>query len=68
MKNNKTIVKSGTSLSTLLLVLFIAFKLSGVINWSWVWILSPVWIPLSVALIMIIIILIYAMIKDKKYD
>lgn len=30
---------------TLLLLLFIGLKLSGEIDWSWVWVVSPVWIP-----------------------
>jgi hypothetical protein len=29
---------------TLLLILFIALKVCGVINWSWLWVLSPLWI------------------------
>lgn len=37
--------------NTLLLVLFIALKLTGVIAWSWWWVLSPLWIPICVALI-----------------
>ena len=32
-------------LPTLLVVTFITLKLCGVIAWSWLWVLSPVWIP-----------------------
>jgi hypothetical protein len=32
------------SLSTLLTVLFVGLKLANYINWSWVWVLSPLWI------------------------
>lgn len=28
----------------LLAILFIALKLTNVIAWSWVWVLSPIWI------------------------
>ncbi len=39
----------------LLGVLFIGLKLGGVIDWPWLWVLSPLWIPvpflLSVAAI-----------------
>lgn len=42
----------------LLLVVFIVLKLTGVITWSWWWILSPLWIPLAIALIVTIIFLI----------
>lgn len=36
------------SLPSMLLVLFIGLKLTGYIAWSWVWVLSPLWIPLVV--------------------
>ena len=35
---------SGIGFSGLLTVLFIALKLTGYINWSWWWVLSPLWI------------------------
>lgn len=28
-----------------LLIVFIVLKLVGVINWSWIWVLAPFWIP-----------------------
>lgn len=28
---------------TLLAVLFIGLKLTGLIAWSWVWVLAPIW-------------------------
>jgi hypothetical protein len=34
------------NVSTLLLVLFIGLKLAGIIAWSWIWVLAPLWIPL----------------------
>lgn len=33
--------------STLLTIVFITLKLCNVINWSWVWIISPIWITFS---------------------
>lgn len=42
----------------LLLVVFIVLKFIGVITWSWWWVLSPLWIPLAIALIVTIIFLI----------
>lgn len=40
---------------TLLQILFIALKLTGVISWSWVWVLAPTWIGLIVSLIILVI-------------
>ena len=30
-----------------LTLLFIILKIFGAINWSWVWVLSPLWLPLA---------------------
>ncbi len=40
---------AGIGFCQLLTILFIALKLNGTINWSWLWVLSPLWIPLGVA-------------------
>lgn len=34
----------------LLSVSFITLKLAGCIDWQWVWVLSPLWLPLAVVL------------------
>lgn len=44
----------GGSFSIMLTVLFIALKLIGVISWSWWWVLSPIWISLIVAVLVLI--------------
>ena len=38
----------------LLTILFIALKLTEVIEWSWVWILAPIWISTIIAFVLII--------------
>jgi hypothetical protein len=35
----------GIGFTGLLAILFIGLKLGGVIDWSWWWVLSPLWIP-----------------------
>jgi hypothetical protein len=45
---------SGPSLCTILGVLFIGLKLTGHIAWSWLWVLSPFWIPLVVAIVIVV--------------
>ena len=35
---------------TLLAVAFITLKVANVIDWSWVWVLSPIWISVLIAL------------------
>lgn len=34
---------------SLLAVLFIGLKLGGIIAWSWLWVLSPLWGPMVLA-------------------
>jgi hypothetical protein len=34
---------------TILLLIFIVLKLIGTIAWSWWWVISPFWIPLTIA-------------------
>ena len=41
---------SGVSFLGLLALLFIGLKLTGYITWSWIWVLAPLWIPISTAL------------------
>jgi len=38
----------------LLLIAFIVLKLTGVINWSWVWVLAPFWIPLLIVVALVL--------------
>lgn len=39
----------GISLCSLLTVLFVALKLCKVIDWSWWWVLAPLWGPWAIA-------------------
>ena len=43
MKQNNT-SSGGIGFCGLLTIVFIALKLLKVINWSWWWVLSPLWI------------------------
>lgn len=45
---------SGVDLATVLLVVFIILKLCHVINWSWFWVLSPLWISIIILILVII--------------
>lgn len=45
----------GISFGSLLTLAFIVLKLTGVINWSWVWVLSPLWMSAIIILLLVII-------------
>ena len=44
MSNEKLTSGSGVGFTGLLTLTFIVLKLLNVINWSWWWVLSPLWI------------------------
>jgi hypothetical protein len=60
LKIMKIQATSGTiNFSSLLTIVFIVLKLTGQIDWSWTWVLSPIWIPfLTVALFFVIFVVI----------
>lgn len=45
----------GVSFVGLLAIVFITLKLIGIITWSWLWVLSPLWIGLAIVLGFIVI-------------
>lgn len=46
MSDERT-TSSGIGFTGLLAIAFIVLKLCKVIAWSWLWVLSPVWIPVT---------------------
>lgn len=56
--NKKTNSTEGVGFLGLLTLIFITLKLTGVIGWSWWWVLSPLWIPASIALLIFVVMLI----------
>jgi len=56
MSEKKSVNTSDISFINLLTVLFIGLKLTGHIDWSWWWVLSPLWIGLVVIVMLAIII------------
>ena len=51
---------SGIGFPGLLAIVFIVLKLTNVIDWSWWWVLSPIWISLIIILVALFISLIIA--------
>ena len=50
---------TGINFTGLLTIAFIVLKLCNVIMWSWVWVLSPLWIGLIVSLVIFGIVAIF---------
>ena len=53
MNDNKS-GGAGIGFTGLLTLVFIVLKLTHVINWSWVWVLSPIWITTGIVLFIIL--------------
>lgn len=51
-------VGNGTTFPELLTLAFVILKLCGVIKWSWIWILAPIWIQLIIMGIIFVVFLI----------
>lgn len=66
MAQTKTVTVGGTSFTTLLAVAFIVLKLVGVIDWSWWWVLAPIWIPGLLILALLILWFIIAVFGETK--
>lgn len=45
----------GIGFCGLLTIVFIVLKLLGYINWSWVWVLAPLWISWIIGIVFILI-------------
>lgn len=46
MASNST--SGGIGFTGLLTIVFIVLKLIGYIDWSWWWVVSPIWIPIAI--------------------
>lgn len=64
---DKKTKKSGMGIVSVLTIAFIILKLSGLIEWSWIWALSPLWISVLIVAIAFAIILIAGKIKKGKW-
>lgn len=61
----KQIIYQGPGVLSMLLVAFIVLKLCGVITWSWLWVLAPLWISIALVLVILLIvgIMVYVNVK-----
>ena len=62
MSNNNS--GGGITFLGLLQILFITLKLCKVIAWSWLWVLTPIWIPILIAVVGIGCVFSYLAIKE----
>ena len=66
MYEKKEVKTVGIGFVDALTLLFIALKLCGVITWSWVWVLSPIWISILIVVSLALLILMVGLIARRR--
>lgn len=46
---------TGVSFGSLLFIVFLVLRLTHVIDWSWWWVTAPLWGPLAIVLVILIL-------------
>jgi uncharacterized membrane protein YhiD involved in acid resistance len=64
--NNLNSSSGGIGFVGLLTILFIGLKLTGYITWSWLWVLSPLWISFGIGMIFLVLVLIILVLSKIK--
>ena len=64
MDKNRNEYGGGVDLATVLLIIFITLKLTGLISWPWIWVLSPLWITFA---LMMLVLLALVLIEALKH-
>jgi hypothetical protein len=52
--------------TSLLTLIFVIAKITGHLNWSWLWVFSPLWIGFAIAFILLLIVCIVGALADYK--
>ncbi len=55
----------GIGITGILTIVFIVLKLTKQINWSWLWVLSPIWITVIMAFLIVLIVTIIEIIVKR---
>lgn len=62
---NKKIEYNGLSFSSVLFLIFLVLKLCHVINWPWILVLAPIWLPFVIFIFVTIIMFLIALFLNK---
>lgn len=65
MSSSSSSSSGGIGFSGLLTVLFVGLKLTGYIDWSWWWVVSPIWITVGFILTLAAIIFAITILTGK---
>lgn len=65
MSDKSSTSSSGIGFVGLLTIAFIVLKLMGYIDWSWWWVLSPIWIATTIVVVVIAAIITVSALADR---
>lgn len=63
--NNSSVSTGGIGFFGVLTIVFITLKLCGVIHWSWLWVLCPIWLTFILFVVAILFGCLFLILKDK---
>lgn len=66
MGKKETVTTSGSGILTILLVVFVVLKCTGLIDWSWWWVLAPLWIPTILVFFYLVVVFTIAIVRENK--
>lgn len=66
MSKETSSASGGIGFLGLLAIVFIVLRLCNVIAWSWWWVLAPIWIPVAIAIIVLLFFVILAAIAGRN--
>ena len=52
-----------TNIIITMTIIFIVLRLTHMINWSWIWVFSPIWLPVILAILAVLISKLIALIR-----
>ncbi len=65
--NKKKNRRSRIGIVSILTIIFIVLKLKGIIDWLWIWVISPIWISILLVAMAFAVILIAGRLKNRKW-
>ena len=63
--SESTSSSGGIKFVELLTIVFITLKLTNFIDWSWWWVLSPLWITVAIVITIIALVWAYVLMFDR---
>lgn len=64
--NTQPAASGGIGFLGLLTIVFITLKLTGVISWSWWWVTAPLWIPVGIVAVAVVLVAVIGVLVNRR--